>query len=127
MSIGYPDSTHPGELERVLDDEVAAVLFRPGKHGNLLPLEEDHLPHRPRPRCAGDDRRGDVRALGSRGCRTSSAAGADLVAVSGGKGFRGPRASGLLGGTPEFIDVIAPSPGHGRGATWPRNTGEKTP
>jgi L-seryl-tRNA(Ser) seleniumtransferase len=33
--------------------------------------------------------------------------GADLVAVSGGKGFRGPQASGLLCGRPDLLDAVA--------------------
>ncbi|CAN5451512.1 hypothetical protein BH10ACT7_BH10ACT7_04620 [soil metagenome] len=127
VPIGYPDSTHPGELERVLDDEVAAVLFRPGKHGNLLSLEDTcRIAHAHGVPVMID---GAMFVPPISRLQDFFAAGADLVAVSGGKGFRGPQASGLLCGTPEFIDVIAlqHQDMDERDTTWPRNTGEKTP
>lgn len=127
VPIGYPDSTHPGELERVLDDEVAAVLFRPGKHGNLLSLEATaRIAH------AHDipvmiDGAMFVPPLDR--LHAFFEAGADLVAVSGGKGFRGPQASGLLCGRKEFIDVIAlqHQDMDERDTTWPRSTDSGAP
>lgn len=105
VEIGYPESTHPGELERVLDDEVAAVVFRPGRHGNLLSLEDTaRIAHAHGIPVIID---GAMFVPPIERLQAFFAAGADLVAVSGGKGLRGPQASGLLCGRPEFIDVIA--------------------
>ncbi|MCU1439338.1 MAG: hypothetical protein JWP85_335 [Rhodoglobus sp.] len=127
VPIGYPDSTHPGELERVLDDDVAAVLYRPGKHGNLLDLEATcRIAHAHGVPVMID---GAMFVPPVDRLRGFFDAGADLVAVSGGKGFRGPQASGLLCGTSEFIDVIAlqHQDMDERDTTWPRNRGAAAP
>lgn len=121
VPIGYPDSTHPGELERELGDDVAAVLFRPGRGGNLLSLEVTcRIAHDAGVPVLIDgamfvppvDRLQEYFDLG-----------ADLVAVSGGKGFRGPQASGLLCGRAEFIEVVDlhHQDMDERDTTWPRN------
>ncbi len=105
VPIGYPDSTHPGELERELGDDVAAVLFRPGRGGNLLDLESTcRIAHAAGVPVMID---GAMFVPPVERLRAYFDAGADLVAVSGGKGFRGPQTSGLLCGRSEFIDVIA--------------------
>lgn len=103
--IGYPDETHRYELEHAFSDRTAAVLFRPGRPGNLLSLSVlADVAHRhdvmvivdgamyvpPVDRLAGFFRDG-----------------ADLVAVSGGKGFRGPQGTGLLCGSPRLLDWAA--------------------
>lgn len=105
VEIGYPKSTHSGELRRALTSRTAAVLFRPGATGNLLGLaefasiaHEQNIPviidaaliTPPLDRLTGlfDD-------------------GADLIAVSGGKGLRAPQATGLLCGRPELIDLVS--------------------
>ena len=127
VSIGYPDSTHPGELEREIDDKTAAVLYRPGKHGNLLSLEATcRIAHAHGVPVMID---GAMFVPPISRLQDFFAAGADLVAVSGGKGFRGPQASGLLCGTPEFIDLIAlqHQDMDERDTTWPRNLGETSP
>lgn len=127
VPIGYPDSTHPGELERVLDDEVAAVLYRPGKHGNLLSLEATaRIAHAHDVPVIID---GAMFVPPLDRLHAFFEAGADLVAVSGGKGFRGPQASGLLCGRSEFINVIAlqHQDMDERDTTWPRNTGDSSP
>ncbi len=127
VPIGYPDSTHPGELERVLDDETAAVLYRPGKHGNLLSLEATcRIAHEHGVPVIID---GAMFVPPLSRLHDFFAAGADLVAVSGGKGFRGPQASGLLCGKPEYIDVIAlqHQDMDERDTTWPRNLGAAAP
>lgn len=103
--IGYPYSTRPHELSRELDDTVAAVLYRVGYDGDLLPLATvaalsheagipvivdaaDFVPPIARLRQIQDD-------------------GADLIAISGGKAFRGPQASGILCGRPDLIRSVA--------------------
>lgn len=127
VPIGYPDSTHPGELERVLGDDVAAVLFRPGKGGNLLDLASTcRIAHDAGVPVIID---GAMFVPPIDRLQAFFAAGADLVAVSGGKGFRGPQASGLLCGRSEFIDVIAlqHQDMDERDTTWPRNLGAAAP
>ena len=37
-AISYPGSTRPDELQRELDETLAAVLWRPGRVGDLLSL-----------------------------------------------------------------------------------------
>lgn len=121
VTIGYPESTHAGELERVLDEDVAAVLYRPGRHGNLLDLTSTSaIAHAHGVPVLID---GAMFVPPIDRLQEFFAQGADLVAVSGGKGFRGPQASGLLCGTPEFIDVIAlqHQDMDEREATWPPN------
>ena len=121
VTIGYPESTHAGELERVLDEDVAAVLYRPGRHGNLLDLASTSaIAHAHGVPVMID---GAMFVPPIDRLQEFFAQGADLVAVSGGKGFRGPQASGLLCGTPEFIDVIAlqHQDMDEREATWPPN------
>lgn len=103
--IGYPYSTRPHELARELDQTVAAVLHRLGGNGDMLPLKTvaelchaagipvivdaaDYVPPIDRLRQLVDD-------------------GADLIAVSGGKAFRGPQASGILCGRPVLIRDVA--------------------
>jgi L-seryl-tRNA(Ser) seleniumtransferase len=126
VPIGYPDSTHPGELERELGDDVAAVLFRPGRGGNLLSLEATcRVAHAAGVPVMID---GAMFVPPVDRLREYFDLGADLVAVSGGKGFRGPQGSGLLCGRAEFIDVIDlhHQDMDERDTTWPRND-ETTP
>lgn len=127
IEIGYPESTHPGELERVIDDRVAAVLFRPGRRGNLLDLESTaRIAHLHGVPVIID---GALFVPPVDRLRAFFAAGADLVAVSGGKGFRGPQASGLLCGRRELIEVVAlhHQDMDERDTTWPPNQATSTP
>lgn len=104
-TIGYPYSTRAHELARELDDTVAAVLHRVGYGGDHLPLATvaalsheagvpvivdaaDTVPPMDRLRQIQDD-------------------GADLIAISGGKAFRGPQASGILCGRSDLIRSVA--------------------
>ncbi len=101
VEIGYPGTTHPGELEAALDERVAAVLFRPGGPGNLLDLSTTcTLAHARAIPVIVD---GALVVPPARALHALLDAGADLVAVSGGKGLRGPQASGLLVGRPELV------------------------
>lgn len=102
--IGYPDSTHPDELARVMGDDVAAVLYRPGKPGNLLSLAATaEIAHAHGVPVIVD---GAVHAPGLEKLRALFTDGADLVALSGGKGFRGPQASGLLLGRADLVAAV---------------------
>lgn len=103
--IGYPYSTRRHELARELDDTVAAVLHRIGGNGDVLPLRvvaelahsagvpvivdaADYVPPLERLHQLHDD-------------------GADLIAISGGKAFRGPQASGILCGRADLVRHVA--------------------
>lgn len=103
--IGYPGSTYPDELARELDDSVAAVLWRPGREGELLPL-------RTVAEIAG---RAGIPVVVDAAMDTPPvdrlqqliADGAALIAISGGKTFRGPHTAGLLCGTAELVAAVA--------------------
>jgi L-seryl-tRNA(Ser) seleniumtransferase len=103
--IGYPTSTYPHELSRELDSSVAAVLWRPGRGGELLPLsvvaQLSHAAGVPVVVDAAMDTPPIARL------QAMVADGADLVAVSGGKGFRGPHTAGLLCGRTDLVAAVA--------------------
>ena len=103
--IGYPYSTRRHELARELDDTVAAVVHRIGGNGDVLPLSvvaelahsagvpvivdaADYVPPLARLQQLQDN-------------------GADLIAISGGKAFRGPQASGILCGRADLVRHVA--------------------
>jgi len=104
VTVGYPGSTHPDELARALTPATAAVLWRPGRDGDLLALRT----------CAEIAHRHGVPVIVDGALfvppvdrlRSFLADGADLVAVSGGKGLRGPQASGLLCGRPDLVAAV---------------------
>jgi L-seryl-tRNA(Ser) seleniumtransferase len=103
--IGYPGSTYPDELARELDDSVAAVLWRPGREGELLPL-------RTVAELAGSagvpvvvDAAMDAPPVDRLQQLVSD--GADLIAISGGKAFRGPHTAGLLCGNADLVATVA--------------------
>lgn len=105
VAVGYPASTHPAELAAAIGPRTAAVLFRPGRGGEHPDL-----------RTVSTIARGaGVPVVVDGALYTPPVArlqslfrdGADLVAVSGGKGFRGPQASGLLCGDPDLLDLAA--------------------
>jgi L-seryl-tRNA(Ser) seleniumtransferase len=102
--IGYPGSTYAAELVRELDDSVVAVLWRPGREGELLPLrvvaELSHAAGVP----VVVDAAMDVPPLSR--LQQMVADGADLIAISGGKTFRGPHTSGLLCGRPDLVTTV---------------------
>lgn len=108
VPIGFPGLAHPQELRAALGPDVIGVVFRTGvawQQGELLSLrtvcEIAHeaglkvivdaamtVPPVDRLHAILDD-------------------GADFVAISGGKLFRGPQASGLLVAAPELLDEVA--------------------
>ena len=103
--VGYPTSTRPDELVRELDGTVAAVLWRPGRAGDLLPLElVAQLCHAVAVPVIVDAAM-DIPPVER--LHAVLAAGADAVAISGGKGFRGPHTSGILGGRSDLVRAVA--------------------
>ncbi|GGM65988.1 hypothetical protein GCM10011608_59090 [Micromonospora sonchi] len=105
VPVGYPSSCHADELDRAIGPATAAVLFRPGRPGNLLPLADTcEIAHRHGVPVIVD---GALHVPPVDRLTGFLAAGADLVAVSGGKGLRGPQASGLLCGRADLIAAVA--------------------
>ncbi|GGM25915.1 aminotransferase class V-fold PLP-dependent enzyme [Dactylosporangium sucinum] len=105
VEIGYPGSTRPDELVRELDGRAALVLWRPGRGGDHLGIAEVcELAH-----AAGVpvlvDAAMDVPPL--QRLRDILDAGADLVAISAGKGFRGPHTAGILCGQADLVGAVA--------------------
>lgn len=127
VEIGFPGSTHADELRRALDHDTAAVLFRPGRPGNLLDLPTvaaiAHAAHVP---VIVD---GALHVPPIERLQKYFTDGADLVAVSGGKGFRGPQASGLLCGDPRLLQMAAlqHQDMDERANTWRPVTGDSPP
>lgn len=105
VTVGYPAHTHLGEIERVLDDGVVAVLYRPGRPGNHPSLAAI---------CDLADRHGvpvlidgALYAPPLENVRRWMDEGAGLVAMSGGKHLRGPQATGILCGRRRLLDAVA--------------------
>lgn len=120
--VGYPGATHIGEVERALDGEAVAVLYRPGRPGNHPSLAAI---------CAAAARAGvpvlidgALYAPPLENLRRWMDDGAALVALSGGKHFRGPQASGILCGRSELVGLVAlqHQDMDEREATWIRGT-----
>ncbi|RZI80513.1 MAG: hypothetical protein EOO67_19385, partial [Microbacterium sp.] len=103
--VGYPTTTHLGEVERAIDAETAAVLYRLGRPGNHPSLAAV---------CRAAAERGvpvvidgALYAPPLENLRAWFREGASLVALSGGKHFRGPQASGILCGRADLIALVA--------------------
>lgn len=125
--VGYPATTHLGEVDRALDDETAGVLYRPGRPGDHPPLSAI---------CELAARRGipvlidgALYAPPLENLHRWMDAGAALVALSGGKHFRGPQASGILCGHAGLVDLVAlqHQDMDEREATWIRGARSTTP
>ena len=106
--IGFPALAHPHELRSALGPDVVGVVYRTGvawQQGELIDL---------RTMCAIAHEAG-VRVIVDAAMTVPPvdrlhallADGADFVAISGGKLFRGPQASGLLVAVPELLDDVA--------------------
>ena len=102
--VGYPTSTHLGEIERAIDGQTAAVLYRPGRAGNHPSLAAicELASSKGVPVLID----GALYAPPLENLRQWLKDGAALVALSGGKNFRGPQATGILCGRTEFIALI---------------------
>jgi L-seryl-tRNA(Ser) seleniumtransferase len=105
IDVGFASSTRPSELERELDESAAAVLWRPAPARDLLALDTvATLAHNVGVPVIVDAAM-DVPPVSR--LQGFFAAGADLVVVSGGKGFRGPHTAGLLCGRPDLIRAVS--------------------
>lgn len=107
VRVGYHHDSHPDYVRTAIGRDTVAVAFRTGTawqdgvadlrtvaeiaHEAGLPVLVDAA----------------VTVPPIKNLHQMFADGADLVAVCGGKLFRGPQASGLLCGAPELLDEIA--------------------
>lgn len=117
VEVGYGHRTLPEQLESAFSDETALVLYvvAPWTARGALSLEHT---------CETAHRHGipvmvDGAAMlpPAENLRRFIEAGADLVTFSGGKGLRGPQASGILAGRAELIGAarLNASPRHAVG------------
>ncbi|MGH7920895.1 MAG: aminotransferase class V-fold PLP-dependent enzyme, partial [Candidatus Dormibacteraceae bacterium] len=107
VEVGYAHRTLPEQLEAAFGDETALVFYvvAPWTARGALPLEHT---------CEVAHRHGipvlvDAAAMlpPAENLRRFIAAGADLVAFSGGKAIRGPQATGILCGRRDLIGAAA--------------------
>ncbi|MGN6674296.1 MAG: aminotransferase class V-fold PLP-dependent enzyme [Thermomicrobiales bacterium] len=105
--LGFPGqgTTWPWQIEAAITPQTAAIAFSYGSAGGVVPLEDVvALAHH-------HDLPVIVDAAGAlppaENLRKLIAAGADLVAFSGGKAIGGPQASGILAGRADLIESVA--------------------
>ncbi len=105
VEVGFPDLTFAYEIESAITPLTAAIAFYPTPSRPCLPLDEvvdiAHRHHLP----VIVDAAMELPPTAS--LRRYTAAGADLVAFSGGKAIRGPQASGFLAGRADLIRAVA--------------------
>jgi L-seryl-tRNA(Ser) seleniumtransferase len=118
VEVGYAHRTAPYQLEAALEDERVAVvvyLISPWAGRGVLSLAETcQIAHRHHIPILVD---GSAVLPPAENLRRFVAAGADLVAFSGGKGLNGPQSSGILAGRADLIRAAAlnGSPNHSIG------------
>ena len=117
--IGYATDTRPWELADAINENTAAVAYviAPWLHRGFLSLEET---------CEIAHEHGVPVIVDSSAMLPPPEnlykwieVGADLVAFSGGKGIRGPQASGILAGKRDLVEAarMQMSPNHALGRT----------
>jgi D-glucosaminate-6-phosphate ammonia-lyase len=105
VEVGFPDLTFPYEVEQAIGPRTAAIAYYPTPSRPALPLAEIvAIAHRHSIPVIVD---AALELPPTAGLRTFIAAGADLVAFSGGKAIRGPQATGFLCGRAELIRAVA--------------------
>jgi D-glucosaminate-6-phosphate ammonia-lyase len=123
--IGFPASTNSIELASALDSTVCAVLWRSGRMGDFLDLAT----------CAQISHSFNIPVIVDAAMYVPPISrlqeyfhdGADYVAASGGKGFRGPHTSGLLFAQPQNIQraLLHHLDMDERPSTWKNNINEE--
>jgi D-glucosaminate-6-phosphate ammonia-lyase len=108
VPIGFPALAHPQELREALGPDVIGVVFRTGaawQQGELINLRTVcEIAHEAGAHVIVD---AAMTVPPTDRLHAILADGADFVAISGGKLFRGPQASGLLIAAPELLDEVA--------------------
>jgi L-seryl-tRNA(Ser) seleniumtransferase len=101
VEIGFPELTFPHELESAIGPDTVAVFFNASGSGNVVPLPQlVEIAHRHGRPVIVD---ASLAVPPADGLRRFVAAGADLVAYSGGKWIGGPPASGFLVGRGDLV------------------------
>ena len=101
VEVGFSYFTFPYEVENAISENTVALFYQAGGDGMVMPLEEfAAIAHR-RGVPVIVDAAAELPPAGN--LRAFTAAGADLVAFSGGKHIRGPQASGILAGPADLI------------------------
>jgi D-glucosaminate-6-phosphate ammonia-lyase len=101
VEAGFSYFTVAYEIEEAINENTAALFYQAGGEGSVLPLEEFvQIAHR-HGKPVIVDAAADLPPRGN--LRAYIAAGADLVAFSGGKHIRGPQSSGILCGRTDLI------------------------
>jgi D-glucosaminate-6-phosphate ammonia-lyase len=105
VEVGFPDLTFAYELERAIGPRTAAVAYypTPGRPG-LRFRDVVEIAHRHSIPVIVD---AALELPPTENLRSFIAAGADLVAYSGGKVIRGPQASGFLCGRADLIQAVS--------------------
>jgi D-glucosaminate-6-phosphate ammonia-lyase len=105
VEIGYPGETMPWELDEVMSERTAAVLYAANRPAGSLPfpvvVQIAHAHGKP----VFVDAAATLPPAAN--LRRFIAEGADLVVFSGGKALRGPQASGIIAGRADLIRAIA--------------------
>lgn len=108
VRVGSQGNVHPDELRAAIGPDTVGVAFRSGsawQHGETIDLRTTaKVAHEAGLMVIVD---GAATVPPIENLQQMFADGADLVAVCGGKLFRGPQASGLLCGSPELLDEVA--------------------
>ena len=119
VEIGYANGTEPWELESAIGPNTAGVAYviAPSLSTGFLSLETTcRIAH-----AKGVPVVVDASAMlpPAENLQAFIKQGADLVAFSGGKGIRGPQASGILAGRADLIEAarMQMSPNHAIGRT----------
>jgi len=104
VNIGNTSQTFEWELEAAINSNTAAVFYPAGPRyaGSVLPLETVSLIAHKRGIPVIVDAAADLPPHTNLWNFTRNG-GADLALFSGGKGLRGPQASGMMVGSPELI------------------------
>ena len=99
--VGFSYYTFPYEVENAITERTAAMFYLAGAAGGVLPLDQFiSIAHQHNLPVVVD---ASAELPPADNLRAFIAAGADLVAFSGGKHLRGPQASGILCGKKDLI------------------------
>lgn len=105
VETGFSYYTFPYEIEQAITDNTVALFYQAGGDGTVMPLEQFVAIAHGRGKPVIVDAAAELPP--TKNLRTYIAAGADLVAFSGGKHIRGPQSTGILCGRYDLIASAA--------------------
>ncbi len=101
VEVGFGYYTFPYEIEEAISEQTVALFYQAGGDGTVMPLEHyATIAHRHGKPVIVD---AAAELPPTQNLRAYVAAGADLVAFSGGKHLRGPQSTGILCGRAGLI------------------------